>query len=233
MAIVVSHLHSSMRGSIAGVTYLTTPAGQIIARQRTRPVTSTSPASTAAKDAMIQSVAGWDVLTAAQKLAWNIWAAANSTKSGREEYIAGHCMMNYGILTEPPVWAAPNVTEPAPTFPGHPSLTLSAVPFTTLGTGVAFQVQNTSPYTAIGFIELSPMLSNGRNYWKGPWDTAKNQSDAMTISEKHKFEFTGLIVGMRYYARARIVSNGILAPYVGTLASPALITYATAVSNPT
>jgi hypothetical protein len=232
MAIVVSHLHSSMRGSIAGVTYLTTPAGQIIARQRTRPVQSTSPGSVAAKDALIQSVAGWNALTAAQKLAWNNWASANGDLSGREEYIAGHCLMNYGILTEPPIWVAPNVQEYAPTFTGHPAFTLSAVPFTTNGTGVAFQVQNASPYIAVAFIEISPQLSTGRNYWKGPWDTSMNQSDGLIIAEKHKFEFTGLVSGYRYYARARIVSNGITVPYVGTAASPALITFSTAVTNP-
>lgn len=233
MAIVVSHLHSSMRGSIAGVTYLTTAAGQIIARQRTVPVQSTSPGSVAAKDALIQSVAGWNALTSVQKAAWNVWAAANSLLSGREEYIAGHAVLNYGILTEPPVWASPVVTEDAPEFTGHPSLTLSTVPFTTAAsTGVSFQVQNTSPMSVVSFIEISPGLSNGRNYWKGPWDTAKNQSDASAIAEKHKFDFVGLVAGQRYYARARVVSSSSVAANKGTIVSPAMITFATAITNP-
>ena len=233
MAIVVSHLHSSMRGSIAGVTYLTTPSGQIIARQRTVPVDAPTPARTFIKSALIEASAAWQALTVIQKTAWNVWATANGTLSGREEFMAGHTLLYYGINSTPTGWTSPVDTQTAPVFSGHTAFAFQAVPFVTPAeTGISVQVQNTSPREIMAVVEISPMLSNGRNYWKGPWDTSLNRAKTILTTVKEKFDFIDLQVGMRYFVRARAFSNSAVAIHLGVVISPRLITYATAITNP-
>lgn len=233
MAICVSHLHSSMRGSIAGITYLTTPSGAIIARQRVIPVDAPSPMRTHIKSAMIQAVAAWQALTSAQKTAWQMWAQANGTLSGREEFIAGHALLYFGINSTPAGWVSPVDSQTAPDFNGHPAIALSSVPFiTALQTGVSFQVQNTSPHSVMAIIELSPMLSNGRNYWKGPYDTTVTQASLILTSIKKRYDFQVAAPGMRFFCRVRAFTSQALATHTGTVISAPFITFSTSVTNP-
>lgn len=222
-----------MRGSIAGITYLTTPSGAIIARQRVIPSDPPSPLRTAAKSALIQTVADWQALTTAQRLAWQVWAVANGTLSGREEFMAANCFQQFGIISTPTGWPVINDVNTAPVVSGHTSITFTNVPYTVaLNTGVAFQVQNTSSWEIVAMVELSPALTTARNYWKGPWVPGATIASAIATGVKKKFEFGGLTAGQRYFARARAIGNSVVPPAIPAVISPPLITYGLGVTNP-
>lgn len=235
MAKIVSPVWSSIRGSIAGTTYLTTPSGQIIARQRTRPVQAPSIHRTAIKDAMIQAVSEWTAKTTAEKAAWDTWAAANGPGSGRQQYIAGQAVIDFILnlgLNAPTVVTTDLA---APQFSGHPSFVLAPTNFSTPAeTGIAVQIKNTSGRDCWYLIEVSPTLSNARNFWKGPWDPTLTQAKHIAKTLTATVNIQVALAGDRYFVRVRAVTDGAgETPAVkGRVVSSAFIVFCTSVTNP-
>lgn len=182
MAKIVSHIASSIRGSIAGITYLTTPSGAIIARQRVIPVNPGSTFQTRARQAMGATAVLWTQLTDAQREAWN--AAAGTTSfllgrsfttpgDGRGLFMATGQFVNYmyaqNKLAEPFNGVAPNST-------GVPTVILSNVPYEgSVGTtGISFKATNTSLARAAQIVYWYGYQVNGsRTYYRGPWQTGQ------------------------------------------------------------
>ncbi len=233
MAIIVSPVWSSIRGSIAGTTYLTTPAGAIIGRQRVQPTQAPTPFRTFAKNALSQAASDWDGLTVDQKKDWNVWAAANSTLTGRQEFTAGRSLRNFVFLSGIAGVQVITTDLLAPTFNGHPVVTVQATVYTTaLGTGVAFKTTNTGPEKVIVMLELSAGLSNGRYYWKGPWDASKSIAFLQLAANSATTNFDGLVESRRYYVRCRAFTMDTLSGLTGCVVSAASITFSDAVTNP-
>jgi len=233
MAKFLSQVYTQIRGSVGGITYLTTPAGSMIARARNKPVNAPSPYRTFAKSAMTQAVSAWNALTAAQRLAWNTWALANPPGDGRQQFIGAQSFQNFGDLSAPTGWPVLIFNPLPPDYAGHPSLTLVGQVFTTpLSTGVSFKVRNTSARPVAVLIELSPSLSQARNFWKGPWDSPISQGTALAAGATKIFDFIVPAPGFRYFARARVMNNGTVIGQVGRTLSPALITWSLSVTNP-
>lgn len=237
MAVVISHPYSSIRGSIAGTTYLTTPSGAIIARQRVKPVNAPSPSRTIVKSSMIEAVSRWKGLTTAERSAWNAWALANPlvpAQDGRHQMVAGQCIASLGALGAIGGWPAPIVDYlTVPEFNGHPTFTVISVPFTSAGaTGVRFHVKNVSSFSVVVFAELSPPLSESRNYWKGPWDPATWAAGLITAGSTQDIDFSGLVADSRYFTRMRCMSYDATAGKHGRVVSSKLITWSKAVTNP-
>jgi len=233
MAKIVSHVWSSARGSIAGITYLTTPSGAIIARQRVIPVNAPTPFRTFIKDALIEAVSDWDGLTVAQKAAWNLWAAANGLLTGRQEFVGVQSLRNYVLGSG--IAGVTVITQNllAPDFAGHPAVTHAATTFTTaLSTGVAFKNRVTSAQKCIVVLELSPGLSNGRYFWKGPWDNTKTIAFDLAAGATVTTTFPGLNAGLRYYCRMRAYTHGTTAGGTGMAIGSPMITYSDAITNP-
>lgn len=205
MAKVVSHLHSSMRGSIAGVTYLTTPSGQIIARQRTNPVNPSSTFQGLVRSAFSASVTQWEQLTEKLRQYWDAWAQS-AEGTGRQNFVAGHALLQYMIarnLLSP----VPLLEEDAPTVGSVPIIIPTVVVYTVppADPRVKISIENLQPVRTAVLCEISPGLRNTRNFWKGPWATMESKGAVLAASVTGTVEFTNLVEGTTYMVRLRPV----------------------------
>lgn len=235
MARIVSPVWSSIRGSIAGTTYLTTPAGQIIARQRTRPTQQPTIGRTSARDALTQAVADWQSLSAASQQLWNTWAQANPPGSGRHQFIAAQQKINY-IINQGYNGVTVIATDLAnPVFNGHPSFTLSPSNFATpASTGIAYTIKNTFAVDTWYLVEISAPLSIARNYWKGPWDLSHSVAHKIIPGTATQFSLTVAVAGQKFYVRCSPVTDGkaMLPAKAGRVSGTPLIIHCTSVTNP-
>jgi hypothetical protein len=228
MAIIVSPVWSSIRGSICGITYLTTPAGAIIARQRVKPVNPNSPAQIAVRSGLTGALVAWESATPAQRSDWDAWVLTQSIyRSGREAFIASYTLGAYVNSITP---GSVVLGQAAPTNPGI--LLISDVlpaTYTPLAdTGVSFSVQNNETESVAYLCQLSSGFPETRNYWTGPWNTVKNQiiiSGAGPINTI--IDFNGLPVDLRFFMKVRAIS--VAAPI---RVSTAFIIYSLSVTNP-
>jgi hypothetical protein len=207
MAKVVSPVWSSIRGSICGTTYLTTSAGQIIARQRTRPTQPVTNNRTAIKNAFTEAVADWALLSDADQAAWQAWAIAHTGRSGRHEMIGGKSILRY--CAELPFPTGPVIVagDKCPEFSTTPSMTLVAGPPALPGTGISVKITNTGAVAVYGVIEISQAFGVSRHYWKGPWNVLTQQGGAIAAAASLTKDFIVGSVGDKVFARARIVTN--------------------------
>lgn len=208
MAKIVSHVWSSARGSIAGITYLTTAAGQIIARQRTRPVNTPTYYRTLIKDSMISRAAQWNAITQVQREQWDVYAAANGMRSGRYAFLSGTMLAQYCYLTGLAGATVISIYDPRPETNFAPNCAVTTVlPTGALNIAVAVKVTNSGPQRALLLIEVSPNLNPARTYWKGPWDVSKTQVVALLSGVTTTYQMNGLSVGQRYFIRVRAQTN--------------------------
>jgi hypothetical protein len=232
MAKIISPNWSIIRGSIAGITYLTTPTGQIIARQRTRPTQPVSPWRTAIKNALTEAAADWSFLTATQQILWQAWATAHTGRSGRHEMMAGKTLLRY--CAELPLPSAPVIVawDQAPEFAVAPTMTVTAVAPGTPGTGIGVTVHNTSIYALYVFVEYSSPFGHSRSFWKGPWVPGAQDGSAIAAGASKTFNRFDGLAGDRIFARVRAVSNDNAAHQHGHVVTAASITYGTVAVTP-
>lgn len=224
MAKIVSPVWSSARGSIAGTTYLTTASGQIIARQRTRPVNTPTYYRTLIKDAMISRAAQWNAITQVQRDQWDVYAAANGLGSGRRAFMAGTLLSQYCYLTGLAGATVISIYDPRPETNFAPNCAVSTVLPTGPGnTAIAVKVSNTGPQRALLLIEVSPNLNPARTYWKGPWDESKTQVVAQLSGVTTTYQINALSLGQRYFVRVRAQTNDTSAGLRGNRNQAALI----------
>lgn len=223
-----------MRGSIAGTTYLTTPAGQIIARQRTRPVNTPTPFRTNVKNAFEQAVAQWQALSVPKQAQWNTWALAHmAPKTGRQVMIAGNAFAEWIVYAGYIAGASVHVDPFVPSIVALPAVVVQAVTFTpALSTGVSCKVTNLSANPQVVMVEISGSQSESRNFYKGPWDPTQTLCVTLNAGANNTFNFSGLIVNTRYFMRMRSLNNGTLVGQSGTVLNSAQIVFSKAVTNP-
>lgn len=232
MAKIVSPVWSSARGSIAGTTYLTTASGQIIARQRTRPVNTPSVFRTWIKDAMIWRAAQWNAITQSARDQWDIYAAANGFTSGRVAFMSGTVFAAFCLLTNLAGAAVISVFDSKPETNGKPNCTVSPGIQSGAGTtSVAVKVANNGALRALLYIEVSPGLNPARTYWKGPWDTTRSQCVVLLSGVTTTYQITGLTVAERYFIKVRALTNDLVVGARGNRIQAAMIINQIAVLN--
>lgn len=230
MAKVVSHLFASMRGSIGGITYLTTPAGAIIARMRNIPVQAASNPRTWIKGAMITRAAQWSAITEAQRTAWDVYAAAKGLISGRDAFMAGTIFVQYIINS---ALAAPVVTDNAPDNLLDPGCSIVPGTPTAAGTdAVAVKVTNAGGANVLVLMEVSTGLNAARHFWKGPWDPARTKVTTLISGISTTYEFAGCNVGQRYFIRTAICTNSVVVGLRGNKLQTPVITNSLAIHVP-
>lgn len=233
MAKIVSPVWSIISGSIAGTTYFTTPAGQIIARQRTSPVQPVGPRVTAVHNAFTESVSDWLSLSTADRQGWDAWAAAHAPgKSGRELFIGGKSLLRY--CNELPLPNAPVIAayDKRPDFVTPPSFSLTLGVPALAGTGISVKITNAIPVACYYIVEFSPPFAQTRNFWKGPWNPAYSDGMAVTASGNTSRDFLLYNAGDRVFVRVRGVTNDNTALKKGHVVTAPVISYATVVTVP-
>lgn len=232
MAKIVSPVWSSIRGSIAGTTYLTTSSGQIIARQRTRPVNTPSNYRTYIWDAMITRAAQWNAITGIQRGDWETWAIANGFHSGRQAFIAGTGFMQF-VTNTGLAGAVTGLFDSRPETNNSPSCTILPTAPVIAGTdAVAVKVQNNGPQRVMCYYDLSPGMSPARTFWKGPWDTSKSKANTIASGITTITEFSGLQLGARYFIRVRACLDDVTVGLRGNRCQKQLQTTSIAVHVP-
>lgn len=224
MAKIISPVWSIIRGSIAGTTYLTTPSGMIIGRQRTRPVNPLTKNQEFARGALAQAVNDWGGLTQPERTAWDAYATGSGLfATGRQAMVSGQQVFNYisaqGILP-----AGATQKKAAPDFAGKPNIT-AAQDALSAGTGVAVTVTNNSAMEIMVYGVISPMFEQTRNFWNGPWNV-DNGIKILQIAggANATMEFTTtMLTDKIYFVRVHAVSEDDTANLQGNVVSNTLV----------
>lgn len=205
MAKILSHNWSSALGSVGGITYYNGPAGAIIARARTFPVQTPTNLRTDIKGAMITRAAQWNAITQIQRTAWDLFAQSKGLISGRDAFLAGTVFVQYVINAG---FAAPTMQDNAPDNLLDPGCSITVGTPVAAGTdAVAVKVINAGSARVMAIFNISPHLNPARNFWKGPWDPSKTKAVFFASGVTTTVEFSGLIVGQKYFVRTAIVTN--------------------------
>lgn len=232
MAKIISPVWSRISGSIAGTTYFTTAAGQIIGRQRTMPVNSPTNFKNYIRNALQTRAAHWTALSAAQRTAWLNWALANGWTNGRLPYMSGTVLLQF-IDNTGLAGAVTGLSDNAPDTNNTPQVTVVPTAPAAAGTdAVAVKIRNEGPQRIYAYVEISPQFSPARMYWKGPWVPTMAKAFSINSGVTPITEFAGLVVGMKYFMRVRVVTADATAGLRGNRVNAPTIISAVAVHVP-
>jgi hypothetical protein len=219
-----------MRGSIGGITYLTTPANAIIARMRNIPVQAPSNLRTDIKGAMITRAAQWNAMSIAQRAAWDVYAAAKGLISGRDAFLAGTIFFQYMINAG---FALPTIQDNAPDNLQDCGCSVTPGVPTAAGTdAVGVKVTNAGGARVFCLFNISTGLNPARSFWKGPWNPAFTKASSLASGISTTFEFPGLTVGLRYFIRTSIGTNDLTVGLRGAKLQQPVITNTIAIHVP-
>lgn len=213
MAKIVSHTWSSARGSIAGITYLTTPSGAIIARQRVKPVNPNSTAQVLARQAMGATATLWTHITDEQRQAWDAAAgvttfllgrALNQPGNGRRLFHGTGQLINYlyaqGKIGAPFDGVAPNAV-------GVPQIQTQILPYAgpvgTTGITVRFFNPDAARNMQLALWH-GWQVNDSHKYYKGPWRVSTLIIDQVDAADElvTSFEYKpNALEGQRLYVR--------------------------------
>ena len=214
MAKILSHVWSVARGSVGGITYLSGPDNQIVARQRTTPTNPQTPRQTDIRVAFTAAENLWRAATEAQREGWRNYArtiyyqgpTGQYQLDGRQVFLSnvgtGLYLTTRGILAASPT-AAPPVT---PGFLNMHGLGVIAPPSGT--TGFSVQNLNTENFDVTLYAFRSFAFNPTRMTFSGPFLTETLDSDNNIGVALHQIDFTGLEDGMIYFAKCRLISTG-------------------------
>jgi len=213
MAKIVSHTWSSARGSIAGITYLTTPSGAIIARQRVKPVNPNSMRQVQTRNALASAATDWIRLTDAERETWDGAAGTTYTLlgrnmttpgNGRSLFIKTGSTLNYlrsrGLIGTAFNGVAPNSVGVPLVLPevgepeGQPGVTGYKIIFTNPDQGRPVYVM----------IQVGYQVNSSRKYYRGPWrdDTLAVLAIDEGGTETYNMDYpAGALEGQRVYLR--------------------------------
>lgn len=173
MALIKSAVLSAISGSIGGTTFARNRAGSY-ARNRSIPVNPNSTGQISARTTMANLVSAWATeLTAAQRAAWDSYAAAIPwlNRVGETTYLTGQ---NHYIRSNA-ARLAHGLTriDPGPTTltsPAGTDVTISAVD-TVADVGIGFDDSDTwaSEDGAALLVQISREVTPTTNFFKGPW----------------------------------------------------------------
>lgn len=225
MAKILSHVWSIARGSVGGITYMSGPHGQIIARQRTAPVDPSSLLQSQVRASWDNAVGVWLGLSAAEKTNWENYAltaifmgaTGNYTVTGRALFMAGRSVQEYIRLRG---LAAPTMVTTGPATDGF--LLPSGFDVTApagIGTGIGVHVTADPTDDTIAFINVSKAFNLTRNFWKGPYDPVLTAAVIIPAGTTVVTDFLPLPIGKRFHVRVKCVADDasprVSAPWYG------------------
>lgn len=213
MAKVLSHVWSSISGSVGGITYLNGPHAAIIARARVEPVQPGSIFQSQAKSAWNSAQGTWETLSAAVQDLWDDYALTvvhqgkqgNYTVTGRSMFMAGRSLQDYMRLRG---LISPNLVTTAPVTNGFllPS-GFQLAPPVGIGTGFTIVFDADPVDDTIFFTQVSPSFGKERNFWKGPYVRLRDQATLVVAAASGNIDYLGLTLAKRYFVRVKAVSD--------------------------
>lgn len=214
MARIVSPVWSSIRGSIAGTTYLSNQYHPIVGRQRVSPVNPSTSQQGIIRSAFAAAVTLWEELTPANRLSWDEYAQTcvfsgpqgNYTISGRLMFIRSLATAQYlitvGVLTGPPN------TDP-PSIPGFLDVgTIHTSDFLTpASTGIAIGVEyaGSEDVTIYGYRSIP--FNQTRERFKGPYISSSISSVDLTGAASAEITYVGLTADLAYFTSWRGINT--------------------------
>lgn len=172
MALVKFNSFASVSGSINGTTFARNKAGAY-ARNRTIPVNRNTVAQGIVRGNLSAATGAWKALTAAQRLAWNEYAAATPVvnKLGDSTYLSGQswyvrvCAFQLGV--DPSTVLSTVVAPDSPGVQTELPLTVDVFDNTN---GLTLMIDTLYALTITHFaVQISGVQSPGVEYCNGPW----------------------------------------------------------------
>jgi hypothetical protein len=213
MAKAKSHLMSIIRGSVAGVTYLSGPDHQLVMRQRTTPVNPQTTRQSQMRSEFSGAAARWNALTPNQRRAWEQYAETvtienpvdNFNPSGRSLFIGNISTREY--LTVRGVTFS-DYLDTAPLYPGRLVVeNLDVIPPASSHTGFQIQVTNPNPEGIYIYAFISPVQNPARNTYQGQFQTESLQFTNIASLGSGVVAFDVGLDDQVYFCKVRLISE--------------------------
>lgn len=214
MAKVLSHLHSIMRGSVAGVTYTANQFAQIVMRQKTVPVNPGTEGQSMIRSAFASSAEIWKSMTQAFRDSWDDYAQTLTFQGPLGSYkVPGRqiAMSNIALaifMEEQAIGSVASGDQP-PVLAGFLDIgpVVVAQPVTASSTGIGYSVTNNSGEAITVFAQRSIGFDPSRGRYKGPWLFQHNSGVDIALETSGIGEFIGLETGAAYFMRIIAISQ--------------------------
>jgi hypothetical protein len=213
MAKILSHVWSSISGSVGGITYFNGPHASIIARARVNPVQPGSTFQSQIKAAMNSANIQWELLTAPEQFLWQAYALTvtfqgkqgNYQVTGRTLFIAGKILQQYGFIRG---LYTPVVINTAPATTGFllPS-GFTLAPSVAVGIGFSISFDADLDDDTAFFTQISGAFSKERHFWKGPWQTRDDKVTVVAAAAAGGLDYLNLTLGAVYFVRVKAVAD--------------------------
>jgi hypothetical protein len=214
MALIKSHIASSIAGSIGGITYFHTRYGAIVARTRTIPTDPASGPQSTARAIFSDAVSMWKTLTQEQRDLWEAFAAGTPTKNklGDTVYLTGQAWYIgiYSASISSGVCEDPGELDDCPCEPGvFPEPTVEIIDCEVEQCGGVLEITNNADTLSAKFVVwLSDAQSAAVKYFKGPWNyDLKTLTDATSAGASVEVPFCDLCEGLRYFYMVRAIAS--------------------------
>jgi len=213
LARMLSPLASTLRGSIAGLTFLSNQYHQIVVRQKTAPVNPKTTNQEIMRVCFANASNSWRNLTPAEREAWSNYSKSvtysgplgDYNVTGRNIFMSNLSLIYY-IITRNLDIIIPTLT--APTTDGVPSWAeCNICPPTGIGTGFSVKLANASGQAMNYFITHSIPFDLSRNRFKGPFDSQTAVSASIADGTDEYVDFLGLTLNRVYFVRVRGITT--------------------------
>lgn len=214
MAIGLSHLFSSMAGSVAGITYFRNRYASIVMRERVTPVDPRTVPQQTVRARMSAGVASWQALSDANRQSWEIYASGTPWKNSlaQDVRLTGFNMYLSVLLAAQMINPTLNVALLATAFctPGlniQPKVTFSPCVGGSAGFNINFVNPHPTDNMRVG-VHISTAQNTTVNFWKGPYDSTNYQStNSIPPGFGTTINYKLLTVDKRYFLRIRCWNN--------------------------
>lgn len=211
----ISHLHSIMRGSVAGITYTANQWHAIVGRARVAPINPNTTYQSAIRSALAGAQGDWLNQSDAVRSAWDDYAATcdyqgplgNYKVPGRWMFTANIALARYLMLRD--ITTVTLADWGAPTIPGFLAVAdIAPVDYAGPGTGVSIGFTSMNAEDVTFVFERSIGYNPTRYRFKGPF-----VSDSLAAVEivgpggSGFYEFNDLTEGLAYFIRVRAITS--------------------------
>jgi len=209
---MLSPIASTLRGSIAGLTFLSNQYHQIVVRQKTAPVNPKTTNQEIMRLCFANASNVWRNLSDVQRSAWADYAKSvtysgplgNYNVTGRNIFMSNLSLVYY-INTRSLDTIV--VSLSAPSEDGVPSWAQCTIaPPVAPGTGFSVRLGNSSGSAMNYFITHSIPFDPTRLRFKGPFDSETACSDSVADAGVVDVDFLGLALDRVYFVRVRGVT---------------------------